>query len=148
MIIPDTNLLLYAYDSLSVHHDPAARWWEATLSGDDAVGLTPPTLFGFVRVATNPRVYDHPLTLAAASSVVRSWLERRVTSALATPPTHVEDVLSLLAAAGSSGANLVTDAQIAAFALRHHGVIHTADHDFRRFPDLRTEFPLEEILPN
>ena len=83
------------------------------------------------------------MSLDTASSVVHSWLARQVIPVLTTLPTHIEDVLSLPAAAGSSGGNLVTDARIAAFALRHHGVIHTADHDFRRFPDVRTEFPLE-----
>ena len=143
MIVPDANLLLYAYDSAATSHPAAVEWWEATLSGDESVGLTHPTVFAFVRIVTSSRVYERPLTLAAASGNVRSWLARDVVHVLAPPPTYVEDVLDLLADAGSSGGNLVTDAQIAALARAHRGTVHTADHDFRRFRGVRTYFPLD-----
>jgi len=142
VIVPDANLLLYAYDTQSSHHRASANWWAATLSGSDTVGLTHPALFAFVRIATNHRVYERPMTLAAAEAHVRSWLERKVARILPPPPTHVEDVLELLTAAASSGGNLVTDAQIAALARTHRAVVHTADHDFRRFPGVRIHFPL------
>jgi len=35
MIVPDINLLLYAYDSDSPFHGKATAWWQACLSGDD-----------------------------------------------------------------------------------------------------------------
>ncbi len=143
MIVPDANLLLYAYDSQSPHHVAAAHWWSTALCGVETVGLTHPTLFAFVRIATNPRVYEQPMTLAAADGHVRSWLRRSVVRVLPTPPTHLDDVMELLVAAGSSGGNLVTDAQIATLARAHHGVVHTADHDFRRFPGVRTHYPLD-----
>lgn len=146
MIVPDANLLLYAYDAQSPHHAAASAWWSTALSGTEAVGLTHPTLFAFIRIATNPRVYERPMTLVAADGHVRSWLARRVARTLPTPPTHVDDVLELLVAAGSSGGNLVTDAQIAALARAHHAVVHTADHDFRRFPGIRTHYPLDAKL--
>ena len=145
MIVPDANLLLYAYDTQSPHHTAAADWWSATMSGSETVGLTYPTLFAFVRIATNPRVYERPMTLDSASGHLRSWLDRKVSRVLPPPPTHTDDVLGLLEAAGSSGGNLVTDAQIAALARTHHATVHTADHDFRRFPGLRMHFPLDAV---
>jgi len=33
MIIPDINLLLYAYDSTSPFHAQASAWWQTCLSG-------------------------------------------------------------------------------------------------------------------
>jgi len=39
MIIPDLNLLRYAYDAASPHHDAAVSWWEGSLNGPEAVGL-------------------------------------------------------------------------------------------------------------
>lgn len=50
--------------------------------------------------------------------------------------------LDLLVAAGSAGGNMVTDAQIAAFAIVNQAEVHTADHDFQRFPGLDCHFPL------
>jgi hypothetical protein len=67
MIIPDINLLLYAYDSSSPFHAKAAAWWRACLSGTEAVGLAQVVVFGFVRVATNARVFEHPMTPAEAA---------------------------------------------------------------------------------
>jgi len=39
MIIPDINLLLYAYDAASPFHAKAVAWWQACLSGEEPVGL-------------------------------------------------------------------------------------------------------------
>jgi hypothetical protein len=44
--------------------------------------------------------------------------------------------------AARSGANLTTDAQIAALASRHRATVHTADTDFGRFPGVRWLNPL------
>ena len=49
MIVPDANLLLYAYDSESPFHRAAARWWSALLSGAEPVGLCPVVVFAFLR---------------------------------------------------------------------------------------------------
>ena len=39
MIVPDTNLLVFAYDSTSPCHAAAKKWWEDVLSGDKPVGI-------------------------------------------------------------------------------------------------------------
>jgi predicted nucleic acid-binding protein len=44
-----------------------------------------------------------------------------------------------------SGGNQVTDAQIAALAVEHGAVLHTADSDFLRFPGLRWLNPLTGV---
>lgn len=142
MIVPDANLLLYAYDSRSPFHAQARGWWEGCMSGREPVGLTHPVVFAFVRLATNARVYEHPLTLDRAVEHVRSWTGRGVVRSLLPGTDHVDRVIGLLEAAGSAGGNLVTDAQIAALALAHRATVHTADHDFRRFPGVDVEFPL------
>ena len=54
---------------------------------------------------------------------------------------HLHQTLELLEALGTAG-NLVSDAQIAALALDHGAVLHTADTDFIRFPGLRWFNPL------
>ena len=40
MIVPDLNLLIYAYDSNSPSHDAAKRWWVGCLSEHEAVGIS------------------------------------------------------------------------------------------------------------
>ena len=53
MIVPDANLLLYAYDNDSPFHDRARAWLQDCLSGRGTVGFTHPTIFAFLRIATN-----------------------------------------------------------------------------------------------
>ncbi len=141
MIIPDANLLLYAYDSESPFHAEAARWWAKALSGIEPVGLCPVVVFAFLRLSTNPRVYDRPMTAAEASRHIASWLARPNARLLVAGPDHVRAVCDLIAKAGTAG-NLVTAAQIAALALEYSATVHTADTDFARFNGLAWENPL------
>ena len=143
MIVPDTNLLLYAIDSTSPFHDVAREWWTSCLSGAVPVGLCHPVVFAFIRISTNRRAFGHPLSLGQVTAIVQSWSDRQVTRMLYPGPRHVRNVLELLAAVGSHGGNLVTDAQIAELAIAHRAEIHTADHDFRRFPGLNCRYPLD-----
>lgn len=142
MIVPDANLLLYSVDSTSPFHAPAAKWWTDCLSGSVPVGLCQPVLFAFLRVSTNRRVFREPLSLDTAGDLVNEWIAHPVTRLLLPGEDHVRHVVDLLAEAGSAGGDLVTDAQIAALARTHRGEIHTADHDFRRFPGVTCHYPL------
>ena len=141
MIIPDINLLLYACDSSSPFHGKAAAWWQSCLSGTEPVGLPHVVVFGFVRIATNPRVFLNPMTPAEAAGHVRSWLEQPAVQVLEPGPDHIREVLKLLEGLGTA-ANLVSDAQMAALAIEHGAVLHTVDTDFMRFQDLRWFNPL------
>ncbi len=62
MIIPDVNLLIYAYDSSSLHHHAAREWWQDCMTRKEEVGLATVVVFGFVRISTHPRIFQHPLT--------------------------------------------------------------------------------------
>ncbi|MBI5495040.1 MAG: type II toxin-antitoxin system VapC family toxin [Deltaproteobacteria bacterium] len=141
MILPDINLLLYAYDSSAPVHPAAARWWQDCLSGSEPVGLAAVVVFGFVRLSTNPRVYSPAASVHDAAARVRSWLARPQVELLQPGPRHVETALNWLEAVGV-GANLTTDAQIAATAMEYDATVHTTDADFARFPGLRWVNPL------
>ncbi len=141
MIIPDLNLLLYAYDSTSPHHETARDWWVACLNGLEPVGLPRVIVFGFVRLATSARVFSSPLTVKEARQVIGSWLERPNVEELDGGRHHVAHTLDLLVDIRAGG-NLVTDAQIAAIALEHGATVFTNDTDFARFPGVQVENPL------
>ena len=141
MILPDINLLLYAYDAASPFHGKAAEWWQECLSGSEPVGLPPVVVFGFVRLATHARVFADPMTPSEAAQHARSWLAQPVTRVLDAAADPIEPVLTLLEKLGTAG-NLVTDAQITALALENDAVVHTNDTDFLRFEGLRWFNPL------
>ncbi|MFM7102895.1 MAG: TA system VapC family ribonuclease toxin, partial [Verrucomicrobiota bacterium] len=133
MIVPDANLLLYTYDASSPFHERAKAWCEEVMSGPSPLILLPTVLFGFVRLATHPRVFKDPLTVSEAALHVRSWLALCPVQLHELLPEDVACALGLLESAGTAG-NLTTDAQSAALALRLDAEVHTSDLDFGRFP--------------
>lgn len=141
MIVPDLNLLLYAYDAGSPHHRVAARWWESCVNGNEVVGLPRVVLFGFLRLTTSPRVYASPMTLTEAADYVSGWLDHPHVIEADGGPDFVANVIALLHQAATGG-NLVTDAQIAAVAIEHRATLFSNDADFNRFPGLKVVNPL------
>jgi toxin-antitoxin system PIN domain toxin len=141
MIVPDINLLVYAYDTASAFHHKANPWLEQCLSGTEIVGFPRVVIFGFVRIATNPRAFHRPTSPVEAARHVRTWLDQPNAQVLDSGPQYIREVLKLLEAVGTAG-NLVIDAQIAVAALDHGAVVHTSDTDFIRFPDLRWYNPI------
>ena len=131
MIIPDVNLLLYANISTFAQHKAARRWWEAALNGTDEVGLAAPAVYGFIRIATNPRIFENPLAVSEAVSRAERWLGRRIARFLLPGPRHLELAFGLLRELGAAG-NLTTDAQLAALALEYQAELHSNDTDFGR----------------
>lgn len=141
MIIVDVNLLLYAVITGFPQHKRARDWWEGVLNGPREVGLSSPALFGFLRIATNPRVLETPLTVEAAVGHVTSWLDQPNVRLLPASRRSLDLAFQLLAGSGTAG-NLTTDAQLAAFALELDAELHSNDSDFGRFKGLRWVNPL------
>lgn len=143
MIIPDANLLLYAYDEESPFHAGARSWCERVMTGPEPLVLLPAVIFGFVRIATHPKVFSSPLSVREAEAHVMSWLALPHVQVMDMLREDVESALTLLRAAGTAG-NLTTDAQIAAVAVRLDATVHTADLDFARFRGVRFSNPLPD----
>ena len=141
MIVTDLNLLLYAYDSCSPRHEPAKAWLEERLSGEEALGFAWTVLLGFVRLVTNARVFEAPLTVSESLDVVDAWLEAPSATVLHPGPRHHVLLRQLLEPTGTAG-NLTTDAHLAALALEHGAELQSVDADFSRFPGLRWSNPL------
>lgn len=141
MIVPDVNLLLYAEIDAHPLHGAARRWWEGALSSDRQVGLAPVCVFGFLRIATNRRVFTEPLAVEDAIERVGGWLARPNVTALVPGREHLELAFRLLRQLGTGG-NLTTDVQIAAHALELNGEVCSNDGDFARFEGVRWVNPL------
>ncbi len=142
MIIPDVNLLLYASFSAFQQHALARAWLEQALNGDEQVLLPGVSLFGFIRIATNPRIFERPLPLEAALDSVELWLAQPHVHFLAPGPRHLEIAFGLLRQLGTAK-NLTTDTQLAAHAIENQAVLHSNDTDFGRFEGLRWLNPLK-----
>ena len=141
MILIDANLLLYAYYPLSPQHAKSRAWFEAVLSGSDLVRFAWLTLWAFLRISTNPRVFDRPLSAAEAGATISSWLAQPIAGILEPGDRHW-DILRNLVLDGQAAGPVVMDAVLAAIALEHGAVLCTTDRDFSRFPGLKWTNPL------
>jgi toxin-antitoxin system PIN domain toxin len=135
------NLLLYANIDGFPLHRKARTWWEERVNRGEPIALALPVVFGFVRIASNPRIFETPLPVSRATGRVRAWLEHAHVHVLHPGPRHLELAFALLDELGSAG-NLTTDAQIAALAIEHQAELQSTDLDFARFPGLRWRNPL------
>lgn len=141
MILVDANLLVYAHVSSMPQHERAKEWLDHTLNHPAPVGLPWPTLLGFIRLVTNPRIFERPQTIEEAWSQVESWLD--CSSAWIPLPTeHHRGLLGPLLPHAGGRSNLVPDAHLAALAIEHGLILCSTDGDFARFPGLRWHNPL------
>lgn len=145
MILVDANLLIYASVQSFPQHERARRWIDARLNGAAPVGLPWPSLLGFLRVTTNPRVFERPASVSDAWRQVTAWLgcER---AWIPQPTERHRDVLGGLLGAPGVQANLVQDAHLAALAIEHGLILCSTDGDFGRFVGVRWENPLQSEL--
>ena len=142
MILPDANLLLYAYDETSAHHAAARSWLEHCLPSPELLGLSWQTITAFIRIITNPRVFSNPFTVNEAAGVVSEWLEHPATVILSPGERHWTIFRGLLVEGQACGP-LAMDAHLAALAIEHGAVLCTTDRDFTRFPGLQLRNPLK-----
>ena len=141
MIFVDANLLLYAYHTRAPEHARSRAWLEAALSGPERMGFAWLTLWAFLRIATNPRVFDRPLSVTEAESAVSSWLAQPAAIILEPEERHWE-ILRGLMRDGQTAGPLVMDAVVASIAIEHGATLYTTDRDFSRFIGLKWLNPL------
>ncbi len=141
MILPDLNLLLYAYNPHVPQHQKAAEWWSGVMKGEELIGLPNEVCLGFVRIATNSRLGAAAVSLSRARAVVAGWLQLPQVRVLVPAPNHFGQVMDLMAGAMGSGA-LVSDAVLAAYAIQNRATLYSNDADFSRFAGLTWRNPL------
>ena len=141
MILIDTNLLVYARMRVLPQHAAAREWLERSLNDHPRVGLPWNSLLGFLRVGTNPRIFERPDSVQAAWAQVEAWLDRPNVW-IPQPAEGHPAILGRLLTQASSGANLVPDAHLAALAIEHGLTLYSADGDFARFQELKWVNPL------
>jgi toxin-antitoxin system PIN domain toxin len=141
VILLDANILLYAHDATSERHEAARAWLERTLSEEPDVRLGVVTVLAFVRIATDPRVFERPMEPSRAIGIIGGMLARPNVS-LASPGDRHWKLLADVAEGGQARGPMLMDAHLAALALEHGAALATTDRDFRRFAGLRLVDPL------
>lgn len=141
MILVDANLLIYAKVDSLPQHDSARVWLDESLNGATRVGLPWASLLAFVRLTSNRRVFERPLSVEATWAQVEQWLECE-TVWIPQPTDRHREILGRLLRQSAPRSNLVPDAHLAALALEHGLTLCSTDGDFARFPELQWKNPL------
>ena len=142
MIVPDANLLVFAYHDESPFHAEARRRWEDLVDGDEIIGIPWVVATAFIRLIGGTIAMNQPMSPATVVQQVRQWFDYDHIVPLNPGEHHLAYLEQCLAITGATG-SLATDAHIAALALENGAAVHTHNvRDFQRFPGLLWQNPL------
>lgn len=136
MKVLDLNVLLYAVNRDSAHHARARSYVETLFTGEETIALPWAVILGFIRIATNVRLFPNALSVEQALAVIDSWFAQPPVVAMNAGESHWELLKDLVTEVGAAG-NLTTDAHLAALAMENGAELVSTDVDFARFQHLR-----------
>ena len=139
----DTNILLYAANRDAEEHPAAASFLHAAARSGEQWFLTEGILYEFLRVATHPKVFQHPLAWRQAIDFLHPFTTNPNFLILTAEERHWTLLQSMLEKLTYPSGNLFFDIRTAVL-MREHGVreIYTTDTDFLQMPELRVINPL------
>lgn len=142
MILCDVNVLVYAHrEDASPEHGAYADWLTVIATGPSEFGLSEAVLSGFIRVVTNPRIFQDPTPLELALQFCEE-LRKRPQARILRPGNRNWEIFDGLCRKTQARGKLVADAWHAALAIECGCEWITTDGDFARFPGLRWRHPL------
>ena len=140
MILPDVNVLIYAFRSDVPQYPPARAWLRNVILGDARFALSPLVLAAVVRVTTDRRVYTTPSTLSDVIGFCED-LRSQPHCQLVEPGARHWDIFTRLCVETDTIGRRVTDAWYAALAIEWGCEWITFDRDYARFPGLKWQVP-------
>lgn len=141
MVLPDINVLIYAYREGAPEHAAYGDWLAGAVGGDLSFAMSDLVLSGFLRLVSNPRIFNPAVPLSEALDFTNALRGRPNCVHVEPGPRHWAIFEQLCRSARAKG-NLIPDAYLAALAVEHGCELITADRDFARFPGLRWRHPL------
>jgi len=136
VILPDVNVLVYAFRCDSEEHDVYRSWLEGVINGATTYGVSPQVLASVIQITTHLRVYKRPSRLSDAlafASVIRDQPQCQI---IEPGPRHWSIFTALCQSSHTYG-NLVQHAWLAALAIEHGCEWITNDRDYARFEGLQ-----------
>jgi toxin-antitoxin system PIN domain toxin len=140
MILPDVNVLIYAFRSDSIDHVRFKTWLEAIINGPSAYGVSPQVLSSVVRICTHARIFAQPSTSSDVFAFCDILLQQPNATVIEPGDRHWSIFQSLCSVTRATG-NLVQDAWLAALAIEAGCEWITTDRDYTRFPGLTWRAP-------
>lgn len=142
MILPDVNVLVYAFRREAADHDRYASWLSRTLASSE-LALVDTVLLGLLRIVTSPRIFVDPAPLPVALQFVDALGAGPRARPLAPTVATWERFRAIAVGDSQVRGPLVPDAWLAALALSHGCRLATADRGFARFEGLDWFVPVD-----
>lgn len=115
----DTNVLIYAHLPAFAEHLPVKAYLEGLARREDVLlAVTPGVLHELVHVVTDARRFEPPVSMAEATALARTYLDRSNAICLATTPEATARALDLVDR-HRLGRKRLADALLAATYLEH-----------------------------
>jgi len=140
MILPDVNVLIYAFRKEVPQHTVCRKWLDNTVLGVERFGISPLALAAVVRVTTNRHVYTTPSSFEAVFGFCEDLLGQPHCQIVEPRERHWE-IFNRLCIETETRGPRVTDAWYAALAIEWGCEWITLDRDYARFPGLRWRVP-------
>lgn len=140
MILPDVNVLIYAFRSDADRHEDYKHWLEGVVNGPGAFGISPQVLSSFMRICAHSRIFVRPSSLDESFGFCRALLEHPNATVLAPRDSHWSLFETLCRKSKATG-NLLQDAWFAALAIESGCEWITTDRDYARFEGLNWRPP-------
>jgi toxin-antitoxin system PIN domain toxin len=140
VILPDVNVLIYAFRQDVTEHAICRPWLENAIYGESAFAISSMTLSALVRVTTNGRSYRSPSTIEEAFRVC-DFLIAQPNCRLLEPGDRHWQIFKRLCSESDIRGSDVSDAWFAALAIEWGCEWITFDRGFARFPGLKWSMP-------
>lgn len=140
MILPDVNVLIYAFRQDVPQHALCRPWLNSIVTGNTRFAISHLTLSAVVRITTNPRAYREPNTLEQAFAFCQNLQQQPHCQIVEPGERHWDIFRELCIETGTRGAR-VTGAWFAALAIEWGCEWVTLDRDYARFPGLKWSTP-------
>ena len=140
MILPDVNVLIYAFRPEMPEHSRCRGWLQAVVDGDTRFGISPLSLAAVLRVTTNRSAWANPSSLEDAVRFGNFLLDQPHCQ-IVEPRDRHWGIFSQLCIETDTRGPRVIDAWYAALAIEWGCEWITLDRDYARFPALRWSVP-------
>ena len=140
MILPDVNVLIYAFRQDSSEYAVCRPWLDSVVAGNARFGMSPLALSAVVRITTNRRTYEVPSPVEEAFGYSEDLLRQPHCQVVEPGERHFEIFQRLCIDTDTKGPS-VTDAWYAALAIEWGCEWITLDRDYARFPGLKLSAP-------
>jgi uncharacterized protein len=140
MMLPDVNVLIYAFRREVPQHAICRKWLDEVVLGAERFAISPLVLAAVVRITTSTRTYATPSSLESAFGYCEDLLGQPHCQAVEPGERHWDIFRGLCVETETRGPR-VTDAWYAALAIEWGCEWVTLDRDYARFLGLRWRVP-------